>query len=200
MIAQWFLSSLMFLVGLCVIFWIKLSSRMCYVKLLIYTSSLNSIHQIKTKKSAADINIGFAANIKFEKSNLNPNDPKVLTFNLNPNDPKVLTFKKEAGNFLAALLSHLLEKSPLKHALARIAAPLNPLNMDNKVKRSFYINHFSILLQRLVKANKISSQSAERAKAQYSSFFDVVDSNVTAFKDFSKENDRLDSFFFRLYW
>ena len=67
--------------------------------------------------------------------------------------------------------------------------------MANKAKRNFCINHFSILLQRLVKANKISSQSAERAKAQYSSFFDVVDSNVTALKDFNKENDRLDSFF-----
>ena len=57
------------------------------------------------RKSAADIDIGFAANIKVEESNLNPNDPKVLAF------------KKEAGNFLAALLSHLLEKSPLKYAL-----------------------------------------------------------------------------------
>ena len=56
-------------------------------------------------------------------------------------------------------------------------------------KRSFCINHFSILLQGLVKVNKISSQSAERAKAQCSSFFDVVDSNVTAFKNFNKEND-----------
>ena len=62
--------------------------------------------------------------------------------------------------------------------------------MANKAKRSFCINHFSILLQTLVKANKISCQSAERAKAQYSSFFDMVDSKV-----FNKENDRLDSFF-----
>ena len=54
------------------------------------------------RKSAADIDIGFAANIKVEESNLNPNDPKVLAF------------KKEAGNFLVALLSHLLEKLPLK--------------------------------------------------------------------------------------
>ena len=54
------------------------------------------------RKSAAGINIGFAANIKVEESNLNSNDPKVLTF------------EKEAGNFLAALLSHLLEKLPLK--------------------------------------------------------------------------------------
>ena len=59
--------------------------------------------------------------------------------------------------------------------------------MPNKAKRSFCINHFSILLQRLVKANKISSQSAERAKAQYSSFFDVVDSNVTAFTNLTRK-------------
>ena len=67
--------------------------------------------------------------------------------------------------------------------------------MANKAKRSFCINHFSILLQRLVKASKISSQSAERVKVQYSSFFDVVDRYVTAFKDFNEENDCLDSFF-----
>ena len=135
------------------------------------------------RKSAADIDIRFAANIKVEESNLNPNDPKALAF------------KKEAGNLFAALLSHLLEKSPLKYALVRSDVSLNLLNMANKAKRSFCFNHFSILLQRLVKANKISSQSAERSKAQYSSFFDVVDSNVTAFKDFNKENDRLDRFF-----
>ena len=141
-----------------------------------------SIHQIKTRKSATEIDIDFAANIKVEESNLNPNDTEVLAF------------KKEAGNFLTALLSHF-EKLPLKYALVRSAASLSPLNMANKGKRNFCINYISILLQRLVKANKISSQSAERAKAQYSSFFDVVDSNVTAFKDFNKENDCLDSFF-----
>ena len=57
------------------------------------------------RKCAADIYIGFAANIKVEESDLKPNDPKVLAF------------KKEAGNFLAVLLSHLLEKSLLKYAL-----------------------------------------------------------------------------------
>ena len=56
--------------------------------------------------------------------------------------------------------------------------------MANKVKRNFCINHFLILLQ-----------SAERTKVQIRSFFYVVDSNVTAFKDFSKENDSLNSFF-----
>ena len=58
----------------------------------------------KNRKSASNIDIGFAANVKVEESNFNPSDLKVLAF------------KKEAGNFLAALLSHLLEKSPLKYA------------------------------------------------------------------------------------
>ena len=40
--------------------------------------------------------------------------------------------------------------------------------MANKAKRSSCINSFSILLQRLVKGNKVLKQSAERAKAQYS--------------------------------
>ena len=47
------------------------------------------------RKFAADIHIGFAASMKVEESNLNPNDPKVLAF------------KKETGNFLAALVLHL---------------------------------------------------------------------------------------------
>ena len=33
------------------------------------------------RKSAADMDIGFTANIKVEESNLNPNDPKVFAFN-----------------------------------------------------------------------------------------------------------------------
>ena len=98
------------------IYWKELSSRMCYGKV----TDLYQLVQIdpsdkNIKKCAADIYNGFAANIKVEESNLKPNDPKVLAF------------KKEAGNFLAALLSHLLEKSPLKYALGRSAKSLDPL-------------------------------------------------------------------------
>ena len=57
----------------------------------------------KNRKSA-DIDIGFAANIKVEESNLNPSDLKVLAF------------KKEAGTSLLHFMSHLLEKSPLNYA------------------------------------------------------------------------------------
>ena len=57
----------MFLVGLC-------------NTLLIYTNLFKLIHQVKTRKSAIDIDIGFAAHIKVEESNLNLNDPKVPGF------------------------------------------------------------------------------------------------------------------------
>ena len=56
------------------------------------------------RKSATDIDTGFAARIKVEQSNVSPNDPKLLTF------------KKEAGKFLYTLL-RLLEKSPLKYVI-----------------------------------------------------------------------------------
>ena len=44
------------------------------------------------RNCADDIDIGFAANVKVEESNLNPNNPKVLAF------------KEEPGNSFAALL------------------------------------------------------------------------------------------------
>ena len=109
--------------------------------------------------------------MKFEKSNLSSNNLIVLTF------------KKGAGNFLAAILSQPLNNSPLKYAFVRNATSLNPLNMANKAKRSFCINHFSIFLQILVKVNKISRRSAERAEAQYRLlFFDVLESNIHRFQ------------------
>ena len=78
---------------------------MCYIESLIYTNWFKSIHHIKTRKSAADIDIGFTANIKVEVSNCKPNDPKVLVC------------KRETGNFLGAFLSDLL-----KYVLVRSAA------------------------------------------------------------------------------
>ena len=114
--------------------------------------------------------------------------------------PKFLLLKKRLETFLLHYCHTFMKSRHWNRHLFEVllvwsAASSNPLNMTNKAKRNFRINYFSILLQRLVKASKTSNQSAERVKAQYSSFFDAVDSNVTAFKDFNKENDRLDSFF-----
>ena len=57
------------------------------------------------RKNPESVDIGFAAkqNLEQIKSSLN--------------SAKILEFKKQAGDFLAQLLHHLLEKSPLKYAV-----------------------------------------------------------------------------------
>ena len=98
----------------------------------------------ENRKSAAEIDIGFAANI---------------------NDTKALAFKEEARNVLAALLSHL-EKSPLKYALVRSAVSLNPLKMANKAKTNFCNNHFQSCYKD--KVNPIKYQDSLQKQPRHS--------------------------------
>ena len=55
--------------------------------------------------------------------------------------------------------------------------------MVNQSKRNACINNFSILLQKLVKYDRLSPKSAELAKEQYQKLFEIVDSNRKAFQD-----------------
>ena len=77
---------------------------------------------------------------------------------------KELQFKKEAGEFLAHLLSHLFEKSPLKYAIIPNAGCLNPLYLGYLVKRNYCQNHMGIIFQKLVSIGRISVKSAELLK------------------------------------
>lgn len=135
------------------------------------------------RKPSTNIDIGFAAQLKLDETKLKSTDSKVIAF------------KNEAGQFLASLVSHLLEKSPLKCAIVRSAVSINPIHMANKTKRSNMISFFSILLHKLVQTRRISPQSAEHAKEQYQKFFHVVDNNAIAFQGFDQKDDRLDCFF-----
>jgi hypothetical protein len=135
------------------------------------------------RKPSKYIDIGFAAQLKLNQANLSSSDQKVVTF------------KKEAGEFLAGLLSHLLGKSPLKFIIVRTAVSINPIQMANQSKRNACIENFSTLLQKLVIYDRFSPKSAELAKKQYQKLFEIVDSNRKAFQDFDLNNDRLDRFF-----
>ena len=60
------------------------------------------INDRNIRKPAAEIDIGFASRLKVDQANLTCNDYRVVAF------------KSEAGEFLAVLLAHLFEKSPLR--------------------------------------------------------------------------------------
>ena len=77
----------------------------------------------------------------------------------------------------------------------RTAVSIKPIEMVNQSKRNACINNFSILLQKLVKYDRLSPKSAELAKEQYQKLFEIVDSNRKAFQDFDLKSDRLDRFF-----
>lgn len=135
------------------------------------------------RKRPEDVDIGFAAKLKLQQSGISPGDTKVRLF------------KQQASDFLAKLLLHLLEKSPLKQAVVRSAMSLNPVHMANKAERNSCISLFSVLLQKFVSANRIKPATAELAKVQYEKFMGVVDGNQTAFLNFDFTKDRLDVFF-----
>ena len=135
------------------------------------------------RKPSTNVDIAFAARLKLDEANLSSTDHRVVAF------------KKEAGEFLAGLLTHLLEKSPLKFSIVRSAISINPIQMANDSKQSKCINNFSILLQKLVKYERLLPKSAELAKEQYRKLFEIVDINKNVFQNFDLKSDRLDRFF-----
>ena len=136
-----------------------------------------------SRKLSENTDIGFAAKLKLEQCGLNITDTKVRLF------------KKQAGDLLAILLAHLIEKSPLKHALVRCAASLNPLHMVNKRKRDACSSNFSTLLQKLVGSSRINAKDAGIVKTQFQKLLDVDDQNRCSFLNFNQNQDRLDVFF-----
>ena len=104
------------------------------------------------RKNPESVDIGFAVKHKLEqiKSSLN--------------SLKILEFKKQAGDFLAQLLHHLLEKPPLKYVVSCSAVCFNPMYMRNPAKKSSCESQMDILLQKFVTLGKISARSAELVK------------------------------------
>ena len=134
------------------------------------------------RKNPESVDIGFAANYKLEqiKSSLN--------------SAKILESKKQPGDFLAQLLHHLLEKSPLKYAVVHSTVCLNLVYMRNPAKKSSCESQMDILLQKFVSLGRISARSAELEK-QYQKFFIVIDQNQQLFSSFNPTNDGVDTLF-----
>ena len=135
------------------------------------------------RKNPESVDNGFVAKRKLEqvKSSLN--------------SANILEFKKQAGDFLAQLLHHLLEDSPFKYAVVRSAVCLNPVYLSNLTKKSSCESQMGILLQEFLSLGRISTRYAELVKKQYQKFFTVIDENQTLFSSFNPTNDRVDTLF-----
>ena len=105
-------------------------------------------------------------------------------------------FLKGAQCALSSLLSHLIEKSPLKYSFLRLTASLNPNILADKSKKELNILRFSKLLEKLVSNERISVKEGDEANHQYLELVnDVIPRHEEKFLSFNKFKDRLDSFY-----
>ena len=116
----------------------------------------------------------------------------------NFNEGVLKSFYKEASLFLASLVQHMLEKSPLRRQVVRCASALNPNLMTDKDEQEACVIKFSTLVTKLAELNQITDQVANKANDEYRKFLDdVVSRNRDEFKEFDKYKDRVDLFLHR---
>ena len=111
---------------------------------------------------------------------------------------KALQFKSDVISFLSVLCAHLVEKSPIKYALARSATSLIPSHIvevpDSNEKK------FHHLLEILYTSQQLSDKVVEQTKQEYSQFVQEVaipqKDEFLGF-DVAIRDHRLDTFFFK---
>ena len=96
---------------------------------------------------------------------------------------------------LSALVSHMLEKSPLKYPFARLAACMSPNVLVDRSKKELFFR-FSEMFEKLVSSERITVKEGDEAKDQYHRFIDdIVPRNEEKFLSFNKFDNRLDTFY-----
>ena len=103
-------------------------------------------------------------------------------------------FYKECGTFFSGLVSHMLEKSPLRHQIIRCASCFDPRSFAVRDKQESCLLKFTVLVEKLASVGRISVSVADRAKDQYRRFIeDAVPRQYQEFTDFDIFGSRLDS-------
>lgn len=108
-------------------------------------------------------------------------------------DKDVLDTRQKCRNFLAQMVSKLLQKTPLIYKLARMMGCLDP----RKVCRSQSQSNFKELVLLLTQENRMSETQADVAHRQFCKLDDDVKKECKNF-DPDDPDDRLDSFWFRI--
>ena len=105
----------------------------------------------------------------------------------------MLRFRNELASFVRAVISKIIEKTPIGYASARRLACLDPVSIATSTTQAS--NQFKLVIDHLVKQQHLEGRSCDELIRQYDEFVDtVVKSNLPAFKEFDIHKQRLDEF------
>lgn len=104
------------------------------------------------------------------------------------------SFLNQYRDFLIGMVEKLQERCPLKFAIVRCAASLDPVKMADNPTQALQL--FEGLVDVVFNHGRITANEADSAKAQFECFLnDVVRPHKDAFRKFDFKESRLDEFF-----
>lgn len=135
--------------------------------------------------SSSKIDVGFAADKKL----------KELYASKKINDKQILQYRLEVKDFLVAVVSKILEKSPVKYSIVRNLRCLKPSVMAEKPDEAKKM--FRRVLGSLNHVHQVADDKCDEIANQFDEF---VDTDVLAlrcqFSEFDKSKDHLDTLLF----
>ena len=112
----------------------------------------------------------------------------------------LLKFYKETCAFLAAITSHMIEKSPINYQIVRLASCMDPVYIANENTVENCTLKFSRLVEKLVCLKRIAYKVGDDATEQFMKMIsEVVPKYKDKFLEFNKYEHRLDTFFFPVF-
>jgi hypothetical protein len=131
------------------------------------------------QRELKDIDIGFAT--------------KQLLNTSGVSERQKMEFRVDCRLFLQNAVSKLLERSPIHYSIVRNARCLSPLVMSGNINDAS--RNMRSLLQCLLKARRLQPEVCDQAARQYEQFCQiVVADNILAFRGFSSQTQRVDTF------
>ena len=105
----------------------------------------------------------------------------------------LLRFRNELAAFVRAVISKIIEKTPIGYAFARRLACLDPVSIATSTTQA--ASQFKLVIDHLVNQQHLEGRSCDELIRQYDEFVDtVVRPNLPAFKEFDFHKQRLDEF------
>lgn len=141
------------------------------------------VNDKKNQKSLKHIDIGFIADQEL----------KVMIVEKKVSERAAMDFRSDCLKLLVSLVKRLQTKSPLSYGVVTNLSCLEP----GQIYEQDESNHdkFRRVLTVLVSSNRLDVNKCDEIEAQYDQFVEDA-RHMSAFKDFSKDKDRVDELFF----